>query len=145
MDSSEALSNADPARHRCTEEIPITSNMTMMDLRLHLTLPSRAEIARREQERSFLTEAIFRGLPEMTISFDVPEVRYFSRRSFREVVSRCDNAGVRILGTEVFTRRGFLVDVWIATGSSNSWCLDLINAYSKRRNLIFSATYIVSS
>jgi hypothetical protein len=102
-------------------------------------------IARIDAARSFLQSRVFRGLNDVKTAFDSPLIAHFHAADFLEVVRRCTAFGIFVIGAEIFTHRGWLVDIEIACEdlNSNSWCFSLVRRCRKRGDFFYCATYEV--
>jgi hypothetical protein len=102
-------------------------------------------IARIDAARSFLQSRVFRRLNNVKPAFDSPLIVHFHAAEFLEVVRRCTALGIFVIGVEIFTHRGWPVDIEIACedSNSNSWCFSLVRRYRKRGDLFYCATYEV--
>jgi hypothetical protein len=99
--------------------------------------------ARTKAESLFLQNLVFRGLTELKPKFDSPLIAHFHAADFIQVIDRCTVLGIYIIGIEIFTPKGWPVDIEISEEDSNSWCLSLVRRYRKRKHLHYCATYRV--
>jgi len=95
-----------------------------------------------EALEALLEAKVFLGLKPIRTRFDAPSIRYFTGAAFLKVVERCTSHHVQVIGVEVFTRAGRLVDVEIAQSGSNAWCADLVRRHQDWPALLYSATYL---
>ena len=102
-----------------------------------------AVVARRCVEESFLRSFVFRGLDDLKPAFDSPGIAHFNTADFLQVVDRCILYGVRIIGVEIFTTGGELLDIETPEEDSNSWCVSFVQKYQERIDLSICATYEV--
>ncbi len=101
----------------------------------------RGAASLRAAEARLRGQLVFFGLSDLRPFFDVQEIKYFSREDFIVVVQRCSSVGIFLNAHEVFTPKGDLVDVQIATELSNDWCLALLEQYGSPLGLLFTASY----
>jgi hypothetical protein len=99
--------------------------------------------ARLSAEESFLREFVFRGLNDLKPAWDSQVIAHFNVGDFIRVVARCTVLGVRIIGIEIFTTEGRLLDIEIPEADSNSWCVSFVQKYQERIDLSICATYEV--
>ena len=95
-------------------------------------------------EEALLRELIFEELLDIRPSFDSPGVKHFPVDGFRQVVARCAQRGVQIIGVEVFTRHGQLLHLEIVPGLDDSpeWCLSLLDSLRGRIDVSVCATFV---
>jgi hypothetical protein len=94
-------------------------------------------------EESFLREFVFRGLNDLKPAWDSSVIAHFNAGDFIRVVDRCTVLGVRIIGIEIFTTEGQVLDIEIPEADSNSWCVSFVQKYQERIDLSICATYEV--
>ena len=102
-----------------------------------------ATVARQCAEISFLRKFVFRGLNDLKPAWDSPVIAHFDAGDFIRVVDRCTVLGVRIIGIEIFTTEGQVLDIEILEADSNSWCVSFVQKYQERIDLSICATYEV--
>ena len=94
-------------------------------------------------EESILREFVFRGLNDLKPAWDSLVIAHFDADDFIRVVDRCTVLGVRIIGIEIFTTEGQVLDIEIPEADSNSWCVSFVQKYQERIDLSICATYEV--
>jgi hypothetical protein len=99
--------------------------------------------ARLSAGESFLREFVFRGLNDLKPVWDSPVIAHFNAGDFIRVVDRCTVLGVRIIGIEIFTTEGRLLDIEISEADANSRCVSFVQKYQERIDLSICATYEV--
>jgi hypothetical protein len=145
-----------PIKNRhSTSDLPQCSEPTKRALKVDQTaesfdfelmlakLKEPAAIARSYAEESFLRNFIFRGLNDLKPAFDSPVIAHFNSADFLEVVDRCTLLGVHIIGIEIFTTAGELLDMEVPEEDFNSWCVPFVQNYQNRVDLSICATYEV--
>ena len=100
-------------------------------------------VARLCAEESFLRSFVFRGLNDLKPKWDSPVIAHFNAGDFIRVVDRCTVLGVRIVGIEIFTTEGQVLDIEIPEADSNSWCVSFVQKYQEHIDLSICATYEV--
>jgi hypothetical protein len=128
-------------------DVALEGNQTAerFDLEYMLThLDDPEVVARLCAQESFLQKFVFRGLNEQKPVWDSPEIAHFNAGDFIQVVDRCTVLGVRIIGIEIFTTGGELLDIEIPEADSNSWCVSFVQKYQERIDLSICATYEVT-
>jgi hypothetical protein len=100
-------------------------------------------LARLCAEESFLRKFVFRGLNDLKPAWDSLVIAHFDAGDFIRVVDRCTVLGVRIIGIEIFTTEGQVLDIEIPEANSNSWCVSFVQKYQERIDLSICATYEV--
>ena len=100
-------------------------------------------LARLSAEESFLRKFVFRGLNDLKPAWDSLVIAHFDAGDFIRVVDRCTVLGVRIVGIEIFTTKGQVLDIEIPEADSNSWCVSFVQKYQERIDLSICATYEV--
>jgi hypothetical protein len=100
-------------------------------------------LARLSAEESFLRKFVFRGLNDLKPAWDSLVIAHFDAGDFIRVVDRCTVLGVRIIGIEIFTTEGQVLDIEIPEADSNSWCVSFVQKYQERIDLSICATYEV--
>lgn len=98
---------------------------------------------RREADRQYLDTAVFEGVTASYPSFDASSIRHFGYDQFRIIVQRCTLASVMVLGVEIFSVEGELLEVELASGCVNQWCFDLLDRHVPEDNVSYCATYDV--
>jgi hypothetical protein len=127
--------------NEASEENQIAERFDLEYMLTHLDDPE--VVARLCAQESFLQRFVFRGLNELKPSFDSPGIAHFNIADFLQVVDRCILYGVRIIGVEIFTTGGELLDIEAPEEDSNSWCVPFVQNYQNRVDLSISATYEV--
>jgi hypothetical protein len=100
-------------------------------------------LARLSAEESFLRKFVFQGLSDLKPTWDSLVIAHFDAGDFIRVVDRCTVLGVRIIGIEIFTTEGQVLDIEIPEADSNSWCVSFVQKYQERIDLSVCATYEV--
>jgi hypothetical protein len=100
-------------------------------------------LARLSAEESFLRKCVFRGLNDLKPAWDSLVIAHFDAGDFIRVVDRCTVLGVGIIGIEIFTTEGQVLDIEIPEADSNSWCASFVQKYQERIDLSICATYEV--
>jgi hypothetical protein len=127
-------------------EVAVERNQTAerSDIADMLTQLEEPEVvARLCAEESFLRKFVFRGLNDLKPTWDSPVIAHFNAGDFIRVVDRCTVLGVRIIGIEIFTTEGQVLDIEIPEADSNSWCISFVQKYQERIDLSICATYEV--
>jgi hypothetical protein len=127
-------------------EVSVERNQTAerSDIADMLTQLEDPEVeARLCAEESFLRKFVFRGLNDLKPAWDSLVIAHFDAGDFIRVVDRCTVLGVRIIGIEIFTTEGQVLDIEIPEADSNSWCVSFVQKYQERIDLSICATYEV--
>ena len=127
-------------------DVALEGNQTAerFDLEYMLThLKDPEVVARLCAEKSFLRNFVFRGLNDLKPAWDSPVTAHFNAGDFIRVVDRCTVLGVGIIGIEIFTTEGQVLDIEIPEADSNSWCVSFVQKYQERIDLSICATYEV--
>ena len=127
-------------------DVALEGNQTAerFDLEYMLThLEDPEVVARLCAQESFLQEFVFRGLNDLKPVWDPPEIAHFNAHDPIRVIDRCNVLGVRIIGIEIFTMEGQVLDIEIPEADSNSWCVSFVQKYQERIDLSICATYEV--
>jgi hypothetical protein len=128
--------------NEASEENQIAERFDLEYMLTHLDDPE--VVARLCTQESFLQKFVFRGLNELKPGWDSPEIAHFNAHDFIRVIDRCTVLGVRIIGIEIFTTGGELLDIEIPEADSNSWCVSFVQKYQERIDLSICATYEVT-
>ncbi len=95
----------------------------------------------RDAEELFLSTHVFRGLTLLHPAWDSSAISYFTAEDFLVVIERCNALNVHIIGMEIFTPRGQLLEINIPEDDSNASHIVFVMKYQHRRKVNISATY----
>jgi len=143
MDDERApdLRSGNGPMNEASEENQIAERFDLEYMPTHLDDPE--VVARLCAQESCLRKFVFRGLNELKPVWDSPEIAHFNAHDFIRAIDRCNVLGVRIIGIEIFTTGGELLDIEIPEADSNSWCVSFVQKYQERIDLSICATYEV--
>jgi hypothetical protein len=127
--------------NEASEENQIAERFDLEYMLTHLDDPG--VVARLCAQKSFLRKFVFRSLNDLKPAWDSPVIAHFDAGDFIRVVDRCTVLGVRIIGIEIFTTEGQVLDIEIPEADSNSWCVSFVQKYQERIDLSICATYEV--
>ena len=136
LPSGDELMEVALERNQTAERSDITDMLTQ--------LKDPEVVARLSAEESFLRRFVFRGLNDLKPAWDSLVIAHFDAGDFIRVVDRCTVLGVRIIGIEIFTTEGQVLNIEIPEADSNSWCVSFVQKYQERIDLSICATYEVA-
>jgi hypothetical protein len=98
-------------------------------------------LARDQEAKAFLDRTVLAGLADLKPAFDSPNIKHFDSADFENVIERCTQHNVRVIGIEVFTPEAELVDVQIAPEhpSTNAWCFEVLKRFRDQPGLSYCA------
>ena len=98
-------------------------------------------VSRRTQEDSLLQTFIFTGLTKLSTPWDSAKIAHFNADDFLVVLARCADAGVQVVGIEVFTPEGKALAVTVPGGDADLSHLAFVQRFLGRNGLNICATY----
>lgn len=126
--------------------LPVPSSETValdevLEAALEAREGDRVSVSRRTEEDSFLETSIFRGLTKLSSPWDSAKIAHFNADDFLVVLRRCADAGVEVVGIEVFTAKGKALAVTVPGANADLSLLAFVQRRLGRKGLNICATY----